>query len=65
MEKTPQLPRPTWISQFEQDTDISADQLWNTVADRTEWQLYDRQLVPQIHDDDLLYSSLCFIYAFC
>ena len=37
MAKTPGRPRYTWISQLEQDTGISADQLWNTAANRTEW----------------------------
>ena len=35
--RPPGRPRPTWISQLQQDTGISADQLWNTAADRMEW----------------------------
>jgi len=29
-------PRYTWIGQLEQDSGISADQLWNIVADPTD-----------------------------
>ena len=34
--RLPSRPRYTWISQLEQGTGISADQLWNIAADRME-----------------------------